>query len=55
MESLMPKGTVFKALGWKRHTKRSLYGHYFIDEKCIDCGLTKKEFSLKFVRRGKDD
>lgn len=34
---------VYKLLGWKRHSRRSLYGHYFRNGQCLDCGLTEKE------------
>ena len=39
---------VYKMLGWKRHTKRSPYGHNFMDGKCVDCGLTKASFNKRF-------
>ncbi len=34
----------YKLLGWKRHGKRSLYGHHFRDGKCLDCGLSREEY-----------
>jgi len=46
---MVSKGTIYKMLGWKRHTKHSLYGHYFVNDKCIDCGLTKAKFSKRFT------
>ncbi len=36
---------LYRVIGWKRHGKRSLYGHFFSDGVCLDCGLTKKEFT----------
>ena len=38
---------VYKLLGWKRHSKRSLWGHYFRDGTCVDCGLSEKEYMKK--------
>ena len=29
---------MYRVLGWKTHSKRSRYGHYFIVGKCVDCG-----------------
>jgi len=46
--AMVPKGTIYKMLGWKRHSKRSLYGHYFVDGKCQDCGLTKAKFDKRY-------
>jgi len=31
-------------------TKKDLYGHWFTDGKCIECGLTKAEFSRRFSK-----
>jgi hypothetical protein len=35
----------YKALGYKTHTKRHTYGHYFRDGKCLDSGLLLSRFS----------
>ena len=34
--------------GQQRHTKRHLYGHYFVNKKCVLCGLTTRESGLRF-------
>lgn len=31
-------------------TKRSLYGHYLSDGKCIQCGITSAQLDAKFKR-----
>jgi len=38
---------IYRALGWKRHGKRSLYGHNFINGACEDCGLPIQEFKQR--------
>ncbi len=38
---------IYKMMGWKRHNKCSLHGHYFRNNKCLDCGLTFEEYSKR--------
>ena len=38
---------LYKSLGFKTHSKRSIYGHHFRNNKCLDCGLGYSEYKKR--------